>query len=71
MATAEKGYLFENLRKVISLVDKLRDIGLQEYISLPRVAVLGSQSNIHNLLYIYIFSIYYIINYPFLYIKNI
>lgn len=39
------GGLFENLRKYISLVDKLRDIGLQKYISLPRIVCLGTQSS--------------------------
>lgn len=57
MSTAEEGYLFENLRKVITLVDKLRDIGLNKYISLPRVAVLGTQSKDifikYNILYFY------------------
>jgi len=33
--------LFENLRKLINVVDELRDVGLQEYINLPRIAVLG------------------------------
>lgn len=33
--------LFENMRSMISLVDKLRDFNLHEYISLPRIAVLG------------------------------
>lgn len=36
--------LFDNLRNLISLIDSLRDIGVQEYISLPRIAVLGTQS---------------------------
>jgi len=36
--------LYDNLRKVISLIDELRDIGLQQHISLPRIAVLGTQS---------------------------
>ncbi len=36
--------LYENLRKVITLIDELRDIGLQQHISLPRIAVLGTQS---------------------------
>jgi ABC-type branched-subunit amino acid transport system ATPase component len=36
--------LFDNLRNLISLVDSLRDIGVQDYISLPRIAVLGTQS---------------------------
>ena len=34
--------LFENLRKLVTIIDELRDIGLQEYISLPRIAVVGS-----------------------------
>ena len=29
---------------MISLIDKLRDFHLQDYISLPRIAVLGEQS---------------------------
>ena len=36
--------MFDNLRNLISLIDSLRDIGVQEYISLPRIAVLGTQS---------------------------
>lgn len=30
--------------KLLTVVDQLRDAGLNEHISLPRVAVLGSQS---------------------------
>lgn len=37
-------FLFANLRSLISLIDKLRDFGLDDYISLPRIAVLGTQS---------------------------
>ena len=37
--------LYENLRKLISVVDELRDVGLQQYIRLPRIAVLGTQSS--------------------------
>lgn len=37
--------LYDNLRKLISIVDELRDVGLQEIIKLPRIAVLGSQSS--------------------------
>lgn len=33
------------LRKVISLVDLLRDIGLDKQLSLPKVVVLGNQSS--------------------------
>lgn len=36
--------LYDNLRKVITLIDELRDIGLQQHISLPRISVLGTQS---------------------------
>lgn len=39
------GGLYGNLRKIISVVDQLRDIGLQQYINLPRIAVLGTQSS--------------------------
>lgn len=42
--TEKKQFLFENLRKVISLIDQLRDLGLHNYISLPRITVLGTQS---------------------------
>ena len=37
--------LFSNLRNVITIIDRLRDIGLSKYISLPRIAVLGTQSS--------------------------
>jgi dynamin 1-like protein len=37
--------LFNNLRKLINIVDSLRDIGLQDHISLPRIAVCGKQIN--------------------------
>jgi len=46
MEDAGKGsLLFSNLRKVITLVDELRDIGVQQYINLPKIAVLGTQSS--------------------------
>lgn len=32
------------MRSMISLIDKLRDFHLNDYISLPRIAVLGEQS---------------------------
>lgn len=35
----------QNFKKLVSLVDKLRDIGLNDHISMPRIAVLGSQSS--------------------------
>lgn len=36
--------LYSNMRTMISLVDKLRDFNLHEYISLPRITVVGDQS---------------------------
>jgi dynamin 1-like protein len=37
--------LANDLRKVISIVDLLRDIGLGTQLSLPKVIVLGTQSS--------------------------
>ena len=37
--------LFEELRNVISLIDQLRDCGINEYIELPRICTLGTQSS--------------------------
>eukprot|EP00930_Biecheleria_cincta_P033946 TRINITY_DN23492_c0_g1_i1.p1 TRINITY_DN23492_c0_g1~~TRINITY_DN23492_c0_g1_i1.p1 ORF type:complete len:791 (-),score=186.14 TRINITY_DN23492_c0_g1_i1:82-2454(-) len=37
--------LYENLRQLITIVDELRDVGLQHYISLPRIAAIGTQSS--------------------------
>ena len=37
--------LFKKLRRLISLVDQLRDAGVNEYIKLPRIALLGTQSS--------------------------
>lgn len=42
--SAEGGLLWLQLRKFVNLVDELRDLGLQEHINLPRIAVLGTQS---------------------------
>ena len=42
MAENTEPSLFANLRKVITLIDRLRDLGLQKYISLPRIAVVGT-----------------------------
>lgn len=36
--------LFGRLRSMINLVDKLRDIGVERYIELPKICVLGTQS---------------------------
>ncbi|KAL4504370.1 hypothetical protein ABPG72_009816 [Tetrahymena utriculariae] len=41
---SEQSTLVSNLRKFVTLVDRLRDTGLHKYIDLPRIAVLGSQS---------------------------
>jgi hypothetical protein len=41
-AQDEGGLIFQNLRKLINIVDELRDVGLQQYINLPRIAVLGT-----------------------------
>jgi hypothetical protein len=35
--------LFDNLRKLINLIDSFRDVGLHDHIELPRIAVLGTQ----------------------------
>ena len=41
----EGSLLVHELRKVITLVDLLRDIGLDKKLSLPKVVVLGNQSS--------------------------
>lgn len=33
--------LYNNLRKLINIIDSFRDIGLQEHIQLPKIAVCG------------------------------
>jgi hypothetical protein len=45
MAEDFSGSFYENLRSIITLVDHLRDAGLQKYIKLPRIATLGTQSS--------------------------
>ena len=45
MENNNRAPLFENLRKLINVIDELRDVGLQQYINLPRIAVLGTQSS--------------------------
>ncbi|CAK0814491.1 unnamed protein product [Prorocentrum cordatum] len=37
--------LYENLRQLITVVDELRDVGLNNYIHLPRIAAIGTQSS--------------------------
>eukprot|EP01022_Parablepharisma_sp_SALTPOND_P008035 TRINITY_DN135101_c2_g1_i1.p1 TRINITY_DN135101_c2_g1~~TRINITY_DN135101_c2_g1_i1.p1 ORF type:complete len:868 (+),score=80.71 TRINITY_DN135101_c2_g1_i1:151-2604(+) len=44
-AEEKGGLLWNQLRKFVNLVDELRDLGLQEHINLPRIAVLGTQSS--------------------------
>ncbi|CAG9332684.1 unnamed protein product [Blepharisma stoltei] len=39
------GTFYSNLRSLITLVDHLRDAGLQKYIRLPRIVTLGLQSS--------------------------
>ena len=39
------GSFYQNLRALITLVDHLRDAGLQNYIRLPRIVTLGVQSS--------------------------
>eukprot|EP00922_Rhytidocystis_sp_ex-Travisia-forbesii_P068479 GHVS01101997.1.p1 GENE.GHVS01101997.1~~GHVS01101997.1.p1 ORF type:complete len:774 (-),score=103.87 GHVS01101997.1:165-2486(-) len=38
-------HMYNNLRKLINVVDELRDVGLQQYINLPRICVVGTQSS--------------------------
>lgn len=42
--TSSNSVLFTRLRSMISLIDKLRDLGVEEYIELPKICVLGTQS---------------------------
>merc|ERR1719229_1754469 len=44
-ALAGMSALYENLRQLFTVVDELRDVGLQHYISLPRIAAIGTQSS--------------------------
>ena len=37
--------LFKSLRDLINLIDELRDCGINEYIELPRICTLGTQSS--------------------------
>eukprot|EP00932_Pfiesteria_piscicida_P002885 SRR837773.12804.p1 GENE.SRR837773.12804~~SRR837773.12804.p1 ORF type:complete len:806 (+),score=265.56 SRR837773.12804:59-2476(+) len=37
--------LYENLRQLITVIDELRDVGLQKFISLPRLVAIGTQSS--------------------------
>ena len=40
-----EGGIGGQLRSVVSLIDRLRDIHLEEYIKLPKIVVVGSQSS--------------------------
>jgi GTP-binding protein EngB required for normal cell division len=40
----QEEFLLSNLKPLIALIDNLKDSGLDDYISLPRIAVLGTQS---------------------------
>lgn len=42
--TNTEGLIYERMKKFIGTIDELRDYGLQSYISLPRIAVVGLQS---------------------------
>jgi len=46
MAQSETGGtpLYDNMRKLISVIDELKDVGVQQYIQLPRIVVIGTQS---------------------------
>ena len=37
--------MFKDIRKLINIIDEVRDYGLDQEISLPRIAVLGTQSS--------------------------
>jgi len=40
----EKTLLYDNMRKFINIIDELKDVGVQQYVQLPRIAVIGTQS---------------------------
>ena len=46
MATSDSNGapLFDNMRKLITLIDELKDVGVQQYIRLPKIVVVGTQS---------------------------
>ena len=45
IAANDDNILFQKLRKLINLIDQLRDCGVNEYIQLPRICSLGTQSS--------------------------
>lgn len=44
MTEENEGLIYEKMKRFITTIDELRDFGLQSYISLPRIAVVGLQS---------------------------
>ena len=40
-----EGGIGGQLKSVVSLIDRLRDIKLEQYIQLPKIVVVGSQSS--------------------------
>ena len=44
MSQNKEGLLFQKMKKFISIINELRDRGLQSYISLPSIVVVGLQS---------------------------
>jgi dynamin 1-like protein len=44
MQKADDNLMYIQLKKFISVIDDLRDVGVSKFIKLPRIAVLGSQS---------------------------
>ncbi|EER12798.1 dynamin, putative [Perkinsus marinus ATCC 50983] len=44
-STVTPNGLYDNLRRLINVVDELRDVGLQKIINLPRIVVVGTQSS--------------------------
>lgn len=41
MTEENEGLIYEKMKRFITTIDELRDFGLQSYISLPRIAVVG------------------------------
>jgi ABC-type branched-subunit amino acid transport system ATPase component len=44
MENSNENKLYSRLGKLIKIIDDLRDLGLNEVFSLPRICVLGAQS---------------------------
>lgn len=44
MNEEKEGLIYEKMKRFITTIDQLRDFGLQSYISLPRIVVVGLQS---------------------------